>query len=211
LQNLAADVTYRWSWRPLRFLCRCYRGEGCDRRKSACGRVGSLDLAFGSAQKNCFCAMRRNDQEHELSCAFGARATFLCLARETWPKERPPHLALVGPPAQQVREPGPGFSNGHPARAKRHRHPVDASCAACRPRLTAAQGPPGRAAGLPGPHSSEDPQQQKARCDSVILHLEEVLAGRCQMVRYRPKQTFHQQSFVNEPRRWSSFRCRRSR
>ena len=32
-------------------------------------------------------------------------------------------MALAGHPARQVREPGPGFSNGHPARAKRHRHP----------------------------------------------------------------------------------------
>ena len=50
-------------------------------------------------------------------------------------------MALAGPPARQVREPGPGFSNGHPARAKRSRPPVDSRCAACRPRLTAAQGP----------------------------------------------------------------------
>jgi hypothetical protein len=50
-------------------------------------------------------------------------------------------LALAGHPARQVRESGPGFSNGLPARAKRSRPPVDPRYAACRPRLTAAQGP----------------------------------------------------------------------
>jgi hypothetical protein len=76
-----------------------------------------------------------------------------------WPKRKltkeKGHPAWRLPPihGRQVREPGPGFSNGHPARAKRNRRPVGSRYAACRPRLTAAQGAPGRAADRPGPHS----------------------------------------------------------
>jgi hypothetical protein len=82
-------------------------------------------------------------------------------SKESNQRERPPRLALAGHPAtapallylghpcprhvRQVREPGPGFSNGHPARAKRSRRPVDSRHADCRPRLTAAQGPEQRA------------------------------------------------------------------
>ncbi|HEY8585716.1 MAG TPA: hypothetical protein VIL60_03195, partial [Rhodanobacter sp.] len=37
----------------------------------------------------------------------------LCVAKEKDnQRERPPRLALAGHPARQVREPGPGFSNG---------------------------------------------------------------------------------------------------
>jgi len=50
-------------------------------------------------------------------------------------------LALVGHPAQQVREPGPGFSSGLLPARKGVAIPGNARCAACRPRLTAAQGP----------------------------------------------------------------------
>jgi len=72
-----------------------------------------------------------------------------------------PALPQLGHPCprhgRQVREPGPGFSNGHRATAPalpQLRHPcrrlsvrkgtdipVGSRCAACRPRLTAAQGP----------------------------------------------------------------------
>jgi hypothetical protein len=62
-------------------------------------------------------------------------------------------LALAGHPARQVREPGPGFSTGLLSGRKGVDIPVDSRCAAFRPRLTAAQGTPGRAAGHRGPHS----------------------------------------------------------
>jgi hypothetical protein len=66
----------------------------------------------------------------------------LCVAKEKVTKEKGhPAWRLPGIHARQVREAGPGFSNGHPARAKRSRPPVDSRYAACRPRLTAAQGP----------------------------------------------------------------------
>ena len=44
-------------------------------------------------------------------------------------------------PARQVRESGPGFSTGLLSWRKGADIPVDSRCAACRPRLTAAQGP----------------------------------------------------------------------
>jgi hypothetical protein len=78
----------------------------------------------------------------------------LCVAKEKVTKEiRPPRLALVGHPAQQVREPGPGFSNGHPARAKRSRHPCRLPLRGLSTPPHRRTGAPGRAAGHPGPHS----------------------------------------------------------
>jgi hypothetical protein len=111
--------------------------------------------------------------EQELSSSLRRASSFLSLAREKGTKERGTPLgacrasgnrscvastpASMPSPAQQVREPWPGFSTGHPALAKRSRpratapalpqlrHPcrrhVGSRCAACRPRLTAAQGP----------------------------------------------------------------------
>jgi hypothetical protein len=176
LQNLAADVTYRWSWRPLRFLCRCYRGEGCDRRKSACGRVGSLDLAFGSAQRIASARCVATIKSKSFRAPSAPEPPFSVWPEKRGPKRGHPHLALVVPPAQQVREPGPGFSNGHPARAKRHRHP-------CRCQLRCLSSPPHRRTGAPGQSSGPSwpalfiraKATAKAPCDSVILHLEEVL------------------------------------
>ena len=92
-----------------------------------------------------------------------ARA-FVCLRQPSyflfaWPKRKitkeKGHPAWRLPPihGRQVREPGPGFSTGHPALAKRHRHP-------CRCPLRGLSAPthrraraPGRAAGHRGPHS----------------------------------------------------------
>ena len=72
----------------------------------------------------------------------GPELLSLCVDKEKVTKEKGhPAWRLPGIHARQVRESGPGFSNGHPARAKRSRRPVDSRYAACRPRLTAAQGP----------------------------------------------------------------------
>jgi len=82
-------------------------------------------------------------KSEERSIAFGDRVTFLLRGQEkSNQKRRPPRLALVGHPAQQVREPGPGFSNGHPARAKRSRHP-------CRLPLRGLSSPTHRRTGAP--------------------------------------------------------------
>jgi hypothetical protein len=87
-------------------------------------------------------AMLFLQQGEELSSAYGSRVTFsLRGQRESNQRERPPRLALAGLPARQVREPGPGFSTGLLSGRKGIDIPVDARCAACRPRLTAAQGP----------------------------------------------------------------------
>ncbi len=94
-------------------------------------------------------------------------------------------------PARQVREPGPGFSSGHRATAPalpQLRHPCrrlparkgvaipgNARCAACRPRLTAAQGTPGRAAGHRGPHSVMKLKSQSGRAALCRFALDLVL------------------------------------
>ncbi len=100
------------------------------------------------------CAGSEERQKQKLSSAYGSRVTFsLRGQRESNPRERPPRLALAGHPVRQVREPGPGFSSGLLPARKGVAIPGNARCAACRPRLTAAQGTPGRAAGHRGPHS----------------------------------------------------------
>ena len=108
-------------------------------------------------------------QSEELSCACGARATFSVWPEKRGPKRGHPAWRLPPIPGRQVRESEPGFSTAHratapalpqlghpcprPVLAKRNRHRADSRYAACRPRLTAAQGAPGRAARHPGAHS----------------------------------------------------------
>jgi hypothetical protein len=64
-----------------------------------------------------------------------------------WPKRKVtkekghPAWRLPGIHARQVHELGPGFSTGLLSGRKGIDIPVDARCAACRPQLTAAQGP----------------------------------------------------------------------
>jgi hypothetical protein len=97
-----------------------------------------------------FAVRARNDKRQATSESKGKsfrapsvpESLSLCVAKEKVTKEKGhPAWRLPGIHARQVCEPGPGFSNGHPARAKRSRRPVDSRYAACRPRLTAAQGP----------------------------------------------------------------------
>jgi hypothetical protein len=56
-------------------------------------------------------------------------------------REGHPAWRLPGILARQVRESRPGFSTGLLSWRKGIDIPVDSRCAACRPRLTAAQGP----------------------------------------------------------------------
>ena len=98
--------------------------------------------------------------EQELSSAFGSRVTFSLRAqRESNQRERAPRLALAGHPARQVREPGPGFSTGHPALAKRSRHPCRLPLRGLSSPTHRRTGAPGRAAGHPGPHCWRKPEQ----------------------------------------------------
>ena len=83
-----------------------------------------------------------------------AESLSLCVAKEKVTKEKGhPAWRLPPLPGRQVREPGPGFSNGHPARAKRHRHPCRCPLCGLSTPSHRRTGPPGRAAGHPGPHS----------------------------------------------------------
>ena len=104
----------------------------------------------------------------------------LCVAKEKVTKEKGhPAWRLPGiVPGKSVSQ-GRAFRAGigqlrpalpplrHPCRRLPARKgtdiPVGSRCAACRPRLTAAQGTPGRAAGHPGPHSVES---RKAKSES---------------------------------------------
>ena len=82
------------------------------------------------------------------------RRAFVCLRQPSyflfaWPKRKVtkekghPACALSGRPARKVREPWPGFSTGHPALAKRSRHP-------CRLPLRGLSAPTHRFRGAPG-------------------------------------------------------------
>ena len=92
-------------------------------------------------------------QSKSVSSTCGGRATFLCLARETWPKERPPPLG-----ACRASLPGKSVSRGRAFRqhihvlAKRDRPPADSPAGLSSP-THRRTGAPGRAAGHPGPHS----------------------------------------------------------
>ena len=92
--------------------------------------------------------------KQELSSACGSRGTSLLLVQKRSTQEKTtPRLALAGLlPGKSVSR-GRAFRAGIlPARKGESIHGL-ARCAACRPRLTAAQGTPGKAAGHPGPHS----------------------------------------------------------
>jgi hypothetical protein len=64
--------------------------------------------------------------------------------------------------------PGKSVSRGRAFRqhihvlSKRHRHPADARCAACRPRLTAAQGPRVKQRAIVARIFSEKPEQSRS-------------------------------------------------
>ncbi len=103
-------------------------------------------------------------RSEELSCAFGARVTFLLLGQEkSNQKRRPPRLVLAGHPARQVRESRPGFSTAHPCAGEKE-------SASCRLPLRGLSTPthrrtgaPGRAAGHRGPHSWRSLRERTAR------------------------------------------------
>jgi hypothetical protein len=83
--------------------------------------------------------------------------------RESNQREGHPASAPCGHPVRKVREPGPGFSTGHPALAKRSRHPCRLPLRGLSTPPRRCRGAPGKAAGLPGPHSSEELEQSKNR------------------------------------------------
>ena len=124
------------------------------------GREAKLSRRCRSAPcARCSCCI----QSEERSVAYGARVTFLLRGQEkSNQKRRPPRLALAGLPARQVRASRPGFSTGHPALAKRSRHPCRLPLRGLSTPPHRRTGAPGKAAGHPGPHSSEEPEQSEA-------------------------------------------------
>jgi len=93
-----------------------------------------------------------------------AELLLFCLSkREVTKRKRHPAWRLPGIlPGKSVSR-GRAFRTGILPVRKGTDIPVGSRCAACRPRLTAAQGTPGRAAGHPGPHSVES---RKAKSES---------------------------------------------
>jgi hypothetical protein len=83
-----------------------------------------------------------------------AELLLFCLSkREVTKRKRPPAWRLPDILSGKFVSRGRAFRAGIlPARKDESIHGL-VRCAACRPRLTAAQGTPGRAAGHPGPHS----------------------------------------------------------
>src|SRR6185312_6507373 len=96
----------------------------------------------------------------------------LCVAKEKDnQRERPPRLALAGHPARQVREPGPGFSTGHPALAKRSRHPCRLPLRGLSSPTHRRTGAPGRAARHRGAHSVRN-RCAVAKCNAMNIRIE---------------------------------------
>src|SRR5690606_26201154 len=82
--------------------------------------------------------------------AVTARATFLCLCKETWRKESTPRLrARCCAPGPRSRR---DFPSGHPARAENAAHPCAAPCGSCPPPPPLRRGPGGQ---------DQDQQQQQ--------------------------------------------------
>ena len=115
-----------------------------------------------------------------------------------WPKEKVTkekgHPAWRLPPihGRQVREPGPGFSSGHPARSKRRAHPWTRPLRGLSTPPHRRARDPGRAAGHRGPHSSEKPKQQpygtfRTQTSQFFSDTEERLLEPVSVVCFRPK------------------------
>jgi len=132
-------------------------------------------------------------QNQERSIAFGDRVTFsLRGQRESNQRERPPRLALVGLPAQQVREPGPGFSTAHPCAGEK----ASASMPMPAPRPVVPThrrtGAPGRAAGHPGPHFSEEPERNQSNARGLLCPSPDQMAQNQRLIgRLRPIAAGH--------------------
>jgi len=102
------------------------------------------------------------------------------VAKEKVTKEKGhPAWRLPPIPGRQVREPGPGFSNGHPARAKRSRPPCRLPLCGLSSPSHRRTGAPGRAAGHRGLHFSEEPGQRPERRFASAFHRVRARKARC--------------------------------
>src|SRR6185312_12883493 len=71
----------------------------------------------------------------------GGRATFLCVAKERWPKERPPRCCAFRPSVdERCDRAGRACRRAIPGAAASGRNPLRPPCGPDRPALTAAQG-----------------------------------------------------------------------
>ena len=113
----------------------------------------------------------------------------LCVAKEKVTKEKGhPAWRLPGiVPGKSVSR-GRAFRQHIPVLAKRNRHRADSPCGAYRPRLTAAQGPPGRAACHPGPHSvrnrcavarAEEPTSRTLMLELAVFFMQRTQHSSC--------------------------------
>src|SRR3546814_13779240 len=107
--------------------------------------------------------MRISDWSSDVcSSDLTARATFLCLCKETWRKESTPRLrARCCAPGPRSRR---DFPRGHPAPAENAAHPCAAPCGSCPPP------PPLRR----GPEAQRQEQEQEQRSEERRVGKESV-------------------------------------
>jgi hypothetical protein len=146
------------------------RGEGWDE-----GRVLAGTLVEGWSAAKSF----------RLPAA--AESLFSCVAkRKVTKREGHPTWRLSPVPGRQVREPGPGFSTGHPALAKRSRPPCRLPLRGLSTPSHRRTGAPGKAAGHPGPHSF--------RSSCAAAKVEEHMASSFPQIPVRPERSSRQRA-----------------
>jgi len=105
-----------------------------------------------------FCFRAFSQDSRRFRAATAARVTFLLRGQEkSNQREGHPGWRLPSIPGRQVREPGPGFSSGHRARAKRHRLPWRCPLRG----LLVSASPPPRGPARAGAHRARQKQQQQ--------------------------------------------------
>src|SRR5690606_19909593 len=109
--------------------------------RSAVGRGYAPDALF-AATRRALCRSGSAEIRIKSFRAVTARATFLCLCKETWRKESTPRLrARCCAPGSRSRR---DFPSGHPARAENAAHPCAAPCGSCPPAPPLRRGPGGQ-------------------------------------------------------------------
>jgi hypothetical protein len=99
----------------------------------------------------------------------GGRPTSLCLSKEKIGKRKDtPQTRPCGLPPSGVRESGPGFSTVRPCTGENSRASCARPCGLFRPRLTASEGPHGRAERARPARKSE--VRQIAGCSPLLLN-----------------------------------------
>src|SRR5690606_7564000 len=112
------------------------------RRTIAVGRGYAPDVLFAATYGWVLSTCHSAEIRIKSFRAVTARATFLCLCKETWRKESTPRLRArcVAPGSRSRRD----FPSGHPARAENAVHPCTAPCGSCPPTPPLRRGPGGQ-------------------------------------------------------------------